>query len=567
MSEPLNRTLLLRAALGAALALGIVPGAALVVGQQLSGSVSALEGSEQLSRWRQARMALRVARLSPLMWSAAAARETALDQALSTSYLLGTIDGSITEPDEHTRFLESRASQPQWRSALLVAQLRYGDAESVLASAEVDADAPLAVAAALMQGDTDALAAWLPRAPGAPDALRLLAGQPVGAPASDAPMARFLHAESLRRQGATDEAVPLLDALRQGEAPVAGLAQAAWMLAQPTATSAPRGDSDPSWMAGWLLAAARAPTPEDAASAAEAALRCVDGALPSVVLTYQLLAPPFLPHPDHFDGAITAVGEPLRTSLRLAQARAALQGFEIARAQAALKAIGEPGDEALRAEVLMLRVAARELAADIPGALRYAEQGEALPSTADKMRFKLLRARLLLTGAQGNTERSEALTLLDRLRNYPLPPELEAERGALVGLTIQQTGEQEPFTLAGLDAPGDLYIDDATFRRWFVRYVDRVSSAPRPSAVLAALRYWRAANQRGGFLIAAQVGEAVSPRSALVRAHLQFARQRILDGDSSGWRRFTDARALVADEPFRDIVPLATIPLPAPPTM
>ena len=251
-----------------------------------------------------------------------------------------------------------------------------------------------------------------------------------------------------------------------------------------------------------------------------------------------------------------------RTRLLLLQARAALQGLDISRAQRALKeASATPLPAELDGERLMLRVLARELAADLPGALRYAQEGDAIPRAAIKMHFKYLQARLLLQGAQGDAERTTALQLLDSLANYPLTPALQVQREELLGLAIQQTGEQEPFQLAGEEAPAELYIDDAIFRLRFARYVDHLSQELTPSAALAMLRYWRAASQRGEFLINTRLGEAVSPHSALVRAHLQFARQRLHDGDNRGWKQFTVVRGLVSEEPFRALLPLSSVTL------
>lgn len=558
---------LLRASIGALLALVLLPGTALLTGSALGASAAALEGDDQISRWRDARLALRISRLSPLFWSAAAAREDSLDHRLSSAYFVGAIDGTSAEPDEHLRFLQSRAAAPRWRAEWLATRIRYGQTDDVLSAAR-DSDADIAVAAALAAGDRAALSRWLPLASEAPDALRLIAGQPVAAPTTDDPLAGFLYAESLRRQGDASTAAPLLDALRTADAPIGGLAHAAWMLALPDQTTPPASADDISLMAGWLLAAGRAPSSEAAQAAIDGALRCAEGALPSDVLTYRFLGAPYLPHPAHFDGAIAAASGEARHRLLLLQARAALQGLEIARAQSALKALpAEPLSEDLEAERLMLRVVARELAADLPGAQKYALQGEDIPRAAHKMVFKLQRARLLLAGAQGEEERNTALGILDGLGNYPLTPELRAERDALLGLTIQQTGEQEPFTLGGVPAPADLYVDDAAFRLWFARYVDRIASTPQPTAALAALRYWRAANQRGEFLIEARLGDTVSPHSALIRAHLQFARRRLLDGDSDGWSHFTDVRALVADEPFRALLPHTAMPLPFAPDL
>ncbi|MFT4975824.1 MAG: hypothetical protein ACI8S6_001717 [Myxococcota bacterium] len=567
MTAPPTRSILLRAGLGGVLGLLLLPGTALLLGISLGQSARDLEGADQISRWRDARTALRIARFSPLMWSAATAQEDALDHMLSSAYLIGAVDGTADEPEAHLRFLEARAAQASWRAELLVTRLRYGEVDAVLSAVKSDDDAMVAVAAALAAGDREALVRWLPRATGAPDALRLIAGLPVEA-VDDAPLSRFLAAESLRRTGDLAAAAPLLDALRGETAPVGGLAHTAWMLAQPAVTEPPAASDAPGWMGGWLLAAARAPDPDTAEQAVAGALRCVEGQLPELVLPYAMLSAPWLPHPDLFDGAIAAVSGEAQQRLRLLQARAALQGMELARAQATLKGLGEaPLQAGLDSEALLLRVATRELAADLPGAMKYALLGEAMPLAADKMRFKLLRARLLLTGAQGEVERAEALSLLDNLRNYPLSPTLEAERTALLGLAVQQTGEPEPFSLAGVDAPGTLYIDDAAFRLWFARYVDEIAREPQPSAALAALRYWRAANQRGELLIEARLGPSTSPRAELVRAHLQFARRRLLDGDSGGWSHFTAVRALVADEPLRALLEHAAVPLAHPPDL
>lgn len=553
---------LLQILLGIFLIWIVIPGVALVFGIWMGRSIAALEASEQVTQWRRARLALRAARFSPLMWQAADRNEALIDRTLSSAYLKGTIEGTTSEPTEHLRFLENRSSSPQWRRELLETRLRYGLAEEVLSVASSAQDAPVAVAAALILGDREALTTWLPRAgEDASDALRLVAGLPLPEPTVDEPLAHFLYAESLRRSGDLSGAAARLRPLMDGDTDIAAMAHAAWMLATPAAQTPP-SKTTPAWMGSWLLAAARAEAPEAAQAATAGALRCAADQLPGLLTPYMVLRAPYLPHPDLFDGPLERASGEDRARLLLLQARAALQGLDISRAQQALKVATEhPMPPELDGERLMLRVLARELAADLPGALRYAQEGEAIPRAAIKMHFKHLQARLLLQGAQGDAERTAALQLLDSLANYPLTPALRDQRNELLGLAIQQTGEQEPFQLAGEEMPADLYIDDAVFRLCFARYVDHLSHELDPSAALAMLRYWRAASQRGEFLIGTRLGDAVSPHSALVRAHLQFARQRLHDGDNRGWKHFTMVRELVSSEPFRALLPLSSVAL------
>lgn len=545
----------------------LVPAAALGIGNQLGKSVSSLEGDEQVERWRQARLALRISRLSPLLWSAAMQREEDLDRLLSDAYLQGTIDGTMLEPEQHLQFLENRATAPYWRQELLTARLRYGQNEAVLSDANSRADAAIATAAAMAVGDREALQFWLDNAgDSVPNALRLMAGVALTEPTSQTPLERFLYAESLRRNGETQAAVDILDTLRSGDDDIAAMAHSAWLLAQPSVHAPPTAHSI-EWMGGWLLSAGRAPSPEQAQTDIAGALSCAADAIPDVITPYIIMDAPYLPHPDHFDEAITMANGADKDQLLLLQAWAALQGLEIARAQKALSAMRSAEQLSVEdnGQRLMLRVLARELSADLSGALRYAEEGEALPTAAMKMRFKFFRARLLLQGAQGDEERSAALALLDALVNYPLTDMLRTTRAELLGLAVQQTGEQQAFEMVGMEAPPALYIDDAVFRLWFVQYVDVIASQSHPSAALATLRYWRAANQRGEFLIAALIGDQVSPRSALVRAHLQFARRRLLDGDNGGWAQFVSVRDLIANEPFRALLPHSSVMIQAAP--
>lgn len=534
----------------------------MVFGIQMGRSVAGLEASENVTQWRRARLMLRVARFSPLMWNAAARHEAKIDHVLSSAYLTSTIDGTTVDPVEHLRFLENRAAHPQWRRTLLETHLRYGQAEEVLSSVSSDGDAPMAVAAALMVGDREALTTWLPLAgDSATDALRLVAGLPLPEPTSEDAMARFLHAESLRWEGDLSGAADRLRPLLDEDTALAAMAHTAWMLATPDAQMPP-AQTTPAWMGSWLLATARANTPEAAEAASDGAIRCATDQLPGLLTPYMVLGAPHLPHPDLFDGAVKVVTGEARTRLLLLQARAALQGLDISQAQRALKAAAAgPMPPELDEERLMLRVMSRELAADLPGALRYAQEGDATSRAAGKMHFKYLQARLLLQGAQGDTERMTVLQLLDSLNHYPLTPALQVQRAELLGLAIQQSGEHAPFQLAGDEAPAELYIDDALFRLRFARYVDHLSQKLSPSAALAMLRYWRAACQRGEFPINTRVGDAVSPHSALVRAHLQFARQRLHDGDNSGWKHFTVVRELVSEEPFRALLPLSRVTL------
>ncbi|MFT5680053.1 MAG: hypothetical protein ACI8RZ_000958 [Myxococcota bacterium] len=542
---------------GAVTALILLPAAVLSVGDAISAPLTAGESTAIVDDWRGARLAYRVSRLSPFFWGVAAEREDAVDRALSGVYLRQVIDGTIAEHSAHLDFLDNRSSEVGWRAPMLETMLRYGDAEGVLEAAWGNDEACVATAAALSTGSRPALVQWLPRCADAPAVLYLLADLPDQVPAGTDPLTRFIEAEGHRRAGDGPAAQALLAGLLD-DPDVGPWATESFILTLPDEIPAALSQSptdDPRFIGAWLAAAAlTARSGGDPTAAIDRALTLSE-ALPDLVIAYRFLAAPFLPHPARFEPLLSVTDPERQARLRLLQARAALQGMDIAGAQSALKPIRDlPVSEAIHAERLMLRVLTRELSGDLEGARKYAEEGLSL----DKAQFKLIKARLMLLGG----ERQEPQDLLDNLGHYSLTPDQEAQRIEALQLARRLNGAREGFTLAGRVADENIFQEDAVFRTWFVDYLAQTvaSPSPTPSLAIPMLRYWRGANKHGDFLISIRIDDALCVQGEVVRAHLGFLRGQLTDGDGSGWSDFSAARVWGMEEPFRFLLPHAQVP-------
>jgi hypothetical protein len=537
-----------------------LPAAALAVGDALSEPLTAGQSEASIKDWRSARLAYRVSRLSPFFWTTAAEREDAVDRALSAVYLHQVVDGTIAEHGAHLDFLDNRSQEAGWRAPLLETMLRYGDAAGVLEEAWGSDEACVATAAALSTGSQEALREWLPRCEGAPAVLWLLADLHDRVPAGTDPRTTFIEAEGRRRTGDAEGARALLAGLL-ADPEVAPWATEATILTLSDPAEIPASlrtaPDDPRWIGAWLAAAAlQAQTghPDASLDAIDRGL-ALAGGLPDLVIAYRFLAAPILPHPARFEPLLSTPDPERQSRLRLLQARAALQGMDIAKAQSALKPIRELAvSDAVHAERLMLRVLSRELSGDLEGARKYAEEGLAL----DKARFKLILARLMLLDGG----REEPLALLDNLGHYPLSEDMEAQRQEALQLARRLNGARSGFTLAGHTADENVFQQDDVFRVWFADYLaDAVASpSPTPSLAIPMLRYWRGANKHGDFLLNIRLDEALSVQGEVVRAHLIFLRGQLTDGDGSGWAAFSAAREWSMKEPFRFLLSDAMIP-------
>lgn len=546
---------------GAVAALLVLPAAALSIGDRMSAPLHTGESTAVVEDWRGARLAYRVGRISPFFWGAAAEREDTVDRALSEVYLRQVVEGTIAEHSAHLNFLDNRSQEVGWRAPMLETMLRYGDAAGVLEEAWGAREACVATAAALSTGSRASLVEWLPRCEDAPSVLYLLADLPDQIPAGSSPLTTFIEAEGLRRSGAAGPAAAMLRGLLH-DPEVGPWAVEATILTLsdpqeiPTAL-AESPEEDPRWIGAWLAAATllkRSERPDESAVAVSRAL-ALSAALPDLVIAYRFLSAPYLPHPARFEPLLSDPDPERQARLRTLQARAALQGMDIAAAQSALKPIRDlPVSDAVQAERLMLRVLARELSGDLEGARRYAEEGLSL----DKARFKLIQARLMLLAG----DREEPLALLDNLGHYNLSEDMEAQRQEAIQLARRLNGAREGFTLAGRAADENIFQQDTVFRTWFAEYLAGAVASPQPTPSLALpmMRYWRGANKHGDFLISIRLDASLSVEGEVVRAHLGFLRGQLTDGDSAGWSDFSAARIWGMEEPFRFLLPHAQVP-------